>query len=80
MLTLRCLFVLQPVRSEKVSVKDTMNKVENKAVKKPDTNPATAAKIRSSNSMEKPQPIQLPPSFKDSIFGKVITRATVQSK
>ena len=52
------------VRSEKVSVKDTMaGKVDSgKAVKKPD-------KIRSSGSMEKPHPIQLPPTFK--IFGKV---------
>lgn len=41
-----------------------MSKVD-KAVKKPES------KIRPSNSMEKPQAIQLPPSFKDSIFGKV---------
>ncbi|KAL4218896.1 cell differentiation [Mactra antiquata] len=53
----------KPVRSEKVSVKDTMNKVD-KVVKKPEI------KIRPSNSMEKPRAIQLPPSFKNSIFGK----------
>lgn len=53
----------KPIRSEKVSVKETMNKVD-KAVKKPES------KVRPSNSMEKPQAIQLPPSFKDSIFGK----------
>ena len=53
------------VRSEKVSVKETMAKVDSgKAVKKPD-------KIRSSGSMEKPHPIQLPPTFK--IFGKVMS-------
>lgn len=55
----------KPIRSEKVSVKETMAKVDSgKAVKKPE-------KIRSSGSLEKPHPIQLPPAFKNSIFGKV---------
>ena len=63
----------KPIRSEKVSVKETMAKVDSgKAVKKPE-------KIRSSNSMEKPQPIQLPPTFKNSIFGKVMVKKKIIS-
>lgn len=54
----------QPIRSEKVSVKDAVNKVD-KTVKKHDSKPRTG------NSVEKPHPIQLPASFHTMVFGKV---------
>ncbi|XP_063423806.1 protein PRRC2C-like isoform X4 [Mytilus trossulus] len=52
------------VRSEKVSVKDTMER-DGKAVKKPE---GLKDKSRSTTAIEKPEPIQLPPSFKDHLF------------
>lgn len=44
-----------------------MDKPDNKAVKKPDV----PKEKRSTTSMDKPEPIQLPPSFKEPIYGKV---------
>jgi len=56
------------VRGEKAGVKEPIgSKQLDKTVKKPE------AKLRPSPSLEKPTPIQLPPSFKDPIFGKVRT-------
>ncbi|KAL3872322.1 hypothetical protein ACJMK2_040253 [Sinanodonta woodiana] len=60
------------VRSEKVSVKEVTSRPESgKVIKKPDLG-IGIDKVRSTPPvvMEKPQPIQLPPSFKDTIFGK----------
>ena len=57
--------VFQIVRSEKVSVKDTMER-DVKVVKKPDS---LKDKSKCATSMGKPEPIQLPPSFnKDHLF------------
>ncbi|XP_061164829.1 protein PRRC2C-like isoform X2 [Saccostrea echinata] len=48
-------------RSEKVSVKDTMEKSEGmKTIKKPES---LKEKSRTTSTLEKPEPIQLPPSF-----------------
>ncbi|XP_078324244.1 uncharacterized protein LOC111125384 isoform X5 [Crassostrea virginica] len=48
-------------RSEKVSVKDTMDKSDGiKTIKKPDS---LKEKARSTSAIDKPEPIQLPPSF-----------------
>lgn len=48
-------------RSEKVSVKDTMEKPDGmKAIKKPES---LKDKARNASAIEKPEPIQLPPSF-----------------
>ncbi|XP_048776168.2 protein PRRC2C-like isoform X5 [Ostrea edulis] len=48
-------------RSEKVSVKDTMDKPDGmKTIKKPDL---MKEKSRNASAIEKPEPIQLPPSF-----------------
>lgn len=48
-------------RSEKVSVKDTMEKPDGmKAIKKPES---LKDKARTASAIEKPEPIQLPPSF-----------------
>ena len=52
-------WIFQVVRSEKVSVKDTMER-DNKAVKKPDS---LKEKSRNAAAMDKPEPIQLPPSI-----------------
>ncbi|KAK3602381.1 hypothetical protein CHS0354_011217, partial [Potamilus streckersoni] len=62
----------KPVRSEKVSVKEVTSRPESgKVIKKPDLG-IGIDKVRSTPPVviEKPQPIQLPPSFKDTIFGK----------
>ena len=56
------------VRSEKVSVKETMER-DGKVVKKPE---GLKEKSRSSTTMEKPEPIQLPPSFKEHLFKVII--------
>lgn len=54
-------FFLQITRSEKVSVKDTMDKPDGmKTIKKPDL---MKEKSRNASAIEKPEPIQLPPSF-----------------
>lgn len=53
--------LLQITRSEKVSVKDTMEKPDGmKAIKKPES---LKDKARNASAIEKPEPIQLPPSF-----------------
>lgn len=53
--------LLQITRSEKVSVKDTMEKPDGmKAIKKPES---LKDKARTASAIEKPEPIQLPPSF-----------------
>ncbi|KAL5011924.1 hypothetical protein ScPMuIL_010475 [Solemya velum] len=58
----------KPIRTDKVSVKDTMNKQESiKAIKKPEI---SKEKPRSNGVIEKHDPIQLPPSFKEPIYGK----------
>lgn len=53
--------LLQITRSEKVSVKDTMEKPDGmKTIKKPES---LKDKARNASAIEKPEPIQLPPSF-----------------